>query len=389
MTERLRVVVCGYVVRGPLGGLAWHHLQYVLGLARLGHDVLFMEDSEDYPACYDPETHALSTDPSYGLGFAADAFQRTGLPDAWAYYDAHGDRWLGPLGDRAPVLAAQADVLLNVSGVNPPRGWWQGIPRRVLLDTDPAFTQIRHLEDSAALAAVRSSHTSFLTFAGNIRRGSLVPDDGLAWEPTRQPVVLDAWPLVPGDPHASWTTVMQWDSYAEREHRGVVYGMKSRSFGPYLRLPARVPGERLALAVGSPSAPRDQLRAAGWEVLDPLAATRDPWTFRGFVQRSKGEFAVAKEGYVVSRSGWFSERSANYLASGRPAVLEDSGFSSWLPCGTGLLAFRNPEEAADALEEVSADYERHCRAARDLAVAHFDARDVLNEILDSVAGSPR
>src|SRR5579884_3907758 len=132
--ERLRIVVCGYMVRGPLGGLAWHHLQYVLGLKRLGHEVLFLEDSDDYESCYDPTTHQVGTDPTYGLGFTRAAFERLGMPEAWAYYDAHQGRWHGPAAARAVGFARSCDLLLNVSWVNPLRPWLAEVDRRALVD---------------------------------------------------------------------------------------------------------------------------------------------------------------------------------------------------------------------------------------------------------------
>ena len=141
----VRIVVLGYIVRGPLGGLAWHHLQYVLGLAALGHDVWFLEDGDEYAGCYDPSRDMVGTDPSYGLTFTASAFERLGLADRWAYYDAHGTGWLGPAAPRIPEITGSADVLINLSGVNPIRDWAPHIPIRIFVDTDPAFTQIRHL----------------------------------------------------------------------------------------------------------------------------------------------------------------------------------------------------------------------------------------------------
>lgn len=379
--SRLRVVVLGYVVRGPIGGLAWHHLQYVLGLARLGHDVYFVEDSDDYAACYDPSKDAMTTDPSYGLRFAADAFERLGLGARWAYYDAHASVWRGAAHASAPDICASADILLNLSGVNPLRPWLAATPVRVLLDTDPAFTQIRHLTDDAA-RRLADAHTSFFTFAENIARDDcLVPDDGFDWQPTRQPVVLDCWPVTPGRAGAKWTTVMQWDSYPAREYGGRRFGMKSESFAPYMELPARA-GRIFELAVGSPDAPRALLESRGWDVLNPLEAAPDPWAYRRFIERSKAEWSVAKAGYVVSRSGWFSERSAVYLASGRPVVTEETGFSRWLDADAGLLSFATPDEALAAVEEVNRCYDAHCRAAREVAAAFFDARRVLTHLLE-------
>jgi hypothetical protein len=179
---------------------------------------------------------------------------------------------------------------------------------------------------------------------------------------------------------------MLWESYPAREYGGVRYGMKSDSFAPYLDLPRRA-GRVFELAVGSPSAPRDLLRASGWLVRDPREPTRDPWTYQRYVESSKAEFAVAKHGYVASGSGWFSERSVTYLASGRPVLLQDTGFSRWLPTGTGLVAFGTPEEALAGIADIDRRYAVHCRAAREIAEEYFDARTVLPELLESAMGN--
>jgi hypothetical protein len=383
----LRVVVAGYVVRGPLGGLAWHHLQYVLGLTRLGHDAYFVEDSDDYPACYDPVRGETGTDPAYGLRFAEQAFGRLGLGDRWAYHDAHAGRWQGPAAARAESLCSGADLLLNVSGVNPVRPWLARIPARALIDTDPVFTQVRNLTDPDHRDRSRA-HTTFFTFGENLGTPlAEAPDDGLPWEPTRQPVVLDAWPPTPAPADAPFTTVMQWDSYPAMEYGGTRYGMKSESFGRYAELPRRA-GARFELALGSANAPRKWLEERGWSVCDPLAATRDPWTYQSYIRNSKAEFSVAKQGYVTTRSGWFSERSAAYLASGRPVLLEDTGFSDRLPSGTGLVPFGCPDAAAAGVESICVQYERHCEAARDLAADCFDSRKVLASLVErAMAGA--
>jgi hypothetical protein len=379
------VVVLGYVVRGPLGGLAWHHLQYVLGLAALGHDVVFLEDSEDYPACYDPSTHSVGTSPVYGLAFIDAAFRKLGLGAAWAYFDAHEEKWHGPAGPRFRGAGIEADVLLNVSGVNPLREWTRAVPRRVLIDTDPAFTQIRHITDPAARSRA-GAHTHFYTFGENFgRTGCAMPDDGFPWRPTRQPVALERWPVAPPAPAGPLTTVMQWDSYQVLRHAGTDYGMKSASFPPYLDLPASS-GRPFRLAVGSETAPREELSRHGWEVADPLEVTRDPWTYQDFVAGSRAEWSVAKAGYVTSRCGWFSERSAAYLASGRPVVVQDTGFSEWLAPSAGVLPFSTPEEALVQIDRLDHDYPARCRAARAVAEGHFDARQVLGRMLDEVLG---
>jgi hypothetical protein len=157
--------------------------------------------------------------------------------------------------------------------------------------------------------------------------------------------------------------------------------MKGESFGPYLDLPGRA-GPVFELALGSASAPRELLRQKGWELRDPQAVTRDPWTYRSYIAGSKAEFSVSKHGYVVSRSGWFSERSACYLASGRPVLVQDTGFTRWLPAGAGVLAFRTPEEAAAGAEQIGHRYDFHCRAARTIVEEYFDARRVLPSLIE-------
>jgi hypothetical protein len=361
--DRLRIVVLGYLVRGPIGGMAWHHLHYVLGLKALGHDVLFLEDSDDYPSCYDPSRHVVDESPQYGLRFAADAFRRLGISESWTYYDAHTNVWHGPAAGAAIAFCESADLVLNVSGVN------------------PLFTQIRHLTD-ADRRRPAANHNRHFTFGESIgQRDCTVPSDGFDWKPTRQPIALEAWPPSQGPADGRFTTVMQWDSYPEVDYGGVTFGMKSQAFGTFLDLPRQV-GERLEIALGGHEAPRDELQAHGWRLVDPLQVTRDPWTYQDYIAASKAEFGIAKHGYVSSRCGWFSERSACYLAAGRPVVVQDTGSSNHLPTGRGLLTFSNLESAAAAVEEVAARYDEHCQAAREICEAHFNSRVVLTLLLE-------
>lgn len=379
----VRILVLGYIVRGPYGGLAWHHLQYAMGLASLGHDVYFFEDSEDYPACCDPATGAVSTDPRYGLRFAADVFGSVGLEDRWAYYDSHASCWYGPLGTAARDIAASADVLLNVSGVNPLRSWLENVPIRAFIDTDPAFTQIRHLTDCGA-RELALKHTAFLTFGENMfGLDCSIPDDGFPWKPTRQPIALDVWKVNGAGNSGSFTTIMQWESYPARQYAGRSYGMKSASFEPFLELPRRT-SAILELALGSATAPRVELRGIGWSIVDPTLVACDIYAYQRYISASKAEFSVAKHGYVASRSGWFSERSAAYLASGRPVVTQDTGFSHWLETGLGVLRFETPEEALNGIREVCNCYEVQSRAARRIAEEYFDAKKVLPKLLSDV-----
>jgi hypothetical protein len=382
-TQRFRILVLGYIVRGPIGGLAWHHLQYVLGLAAIGHDVCFLEDSDDYPGCYDPDSGVLGTDPTYGLAFIARTFERLGLAGQWAYHDAHAGRWSGPAAGRFDGRRSDADLLIKISGMNPLREWCRDVPRRVFVDTDPVFTQIRHLTDPAA-HALAMLHTHHCTFGENVGQPDcLIPDDGFRWRPTRQPIVLDQWPVTPVRRGASLTTVMQWDSYAVARYGGREFGMKSASFPPYQALPERT-GLPFEIALGGASAPRTDLIRHGWVLRDPLVVARDPWSYQEYLAASLAEFGVAKDGYVSSRSGWFSERSAAYLASGRAVVVQDTGCSRWLKADGGVLFFTTPDEAIEQLREVAANPSGHGARARDVAAAFFDARGVLSELVDDV-----
>ncbi|HXV28424.1 MAG TPA: hypothetical protein VD913_05605, partial [bacterium] len=353
--EKLRIVVLGYIVRGPLGGMSLKDLHYLTGLARLGHDVHFIEDSDNYPSCYDPLLNLTDIDPSYGLAYTDKVMNSIGLGKRWAYFDAHKAQWFGPCGRRAVEICQNADMAVNICGINPLRSWLEKIPCRVLIDEDPVFTQIRHLTDPEFSRRARQ-HNAFFSFAENIGRpGCTIPDDGIPWKSTRQPVVLDEMPVFAGHPEGKFTTVMQWESYPSREYQGIRYGMKSESFLPFMDLAGKTKSI-LELAVANDSAPRETLRQKGWLIVDALKITRDPSTYLEYIRNSKAEFSVAKHGYVRTQSGWFSERSLVYLASGRPVVVQETGFSDWLHRKGGVLSFNSPEQALEGIEEVNQRY---------------------------------
>jgi hypothetical protein len=386
--ERRRILVLGYLIRMPLGGLTWHYLQFATGLQALGHDVYYLEDScffedDERAWFYDPVSATMGADPANGLRFARDVFDRSGLAGRWALFDHRQSRWVGPASGSIRQICATADALLNVSAANPLRAPLDEIPVRVFIDTDPLFSQLR-IATNPIRRRLALQHNRFFTLGENIPSGrSTVPCDGIAWQATRQPILIETWPTTPGPVRGPFTTLMAWDSFAAEEHAGVRYGMKSSAFQPFMDLPRRT-GADLVLGLFDPVGAPDELRANGWTLRDGKALTSDPWAYQAFVSESKAEFSVAKAGYVASRCGWFSDRTATYLASGRPAVVQDTGFSDWLETGLGVVPFQTPDEASAAIADVNRRYESHCRAARELAEHYFDARRVLTRLLDAV-----
>lgn len=379
----LRIVVLGYLVRGPVGGMAWVTLHYLHTLRSLGHDVWFIEDSTDSAwCCYDPQRSVTDADPSFGLGYTAEVFRREGLPPKWAYWDAHTGRWLGAGARHALEACRSADLVLNLSGINTLRTWTAEIPNRAFIDTDPGFTQIRHLTDPTA-RELAAQHTSFFTYAEHFGLPDCtIPQDGFPWQPMRQPIALDRWPVRTARRGAPFTTIMQWNSYAVKSYQGQHLGMKSESFAPYFDLPGKttVP---LELALGGADAPRAELQRAGWRLVNPLEVSLWPWDYQAYIRDSAGEFGVAKHGYVSTHSGAFSDRTAAYLVSGRPVVVQDTGFSKTFPVGEGLLPYSTPEQAIAALEAAQREPEKHQRAARALAESLFDGRKVLRGVVDA------
>lgn len=364
------------MVRHPLGGLCWHHLQYLVGFQRLGHEVIFLEDYGWEGSCYDPARDCMTDDPAYGVSFLQNLLHPFGLDTSWCYLAADG-RAYGMSREALAVYCDECDIYFNLSNIN----WIPELERcrrRVLVDTDPVFTQI----GGFGMGGPFSQYDVLFTYGENVhRRGCEMPTGGARWLPTRQPVTLDLWPVTEGDKSAPFTTVINWSAYGDREYQGKTYGQKDREFASFFELPREV-GEPMAMAVNGPPDVRCKLADGGWRLDDPRDVTRDTASYQRYIGESRAEFCVAKHAYVTTGSGWFSDRSAAYMAMGRPVVLQDTGFSRFLPCGEGLLAFRTHDEAVAAIQQVRKDYAVHCRAARSIAETYFDARQVLSSLLE-------
>jgi hypothetical protein len=376
-----RVVVAGYLVRYPLGGYAWQALHFLAGLRALGCEAFFYEDSEYYAEAYVPGADAMSTDYDYGIRATANFLGAHGFGDAWAFWDAARDRTHGAGAERTRAALADADLFVNLAGVNrvPPARRPRAVAAYV--DLDPAYTQIRLAQGDAGLAAMIGEHAVHFTLGENIGTPACrIPVGRVRWQPIRQPIVAALWAPLPPDPTAPFTTVGRWDATGrDVSLDGETFGWRKRTeWFRFLDLP-RATGRRFRVAMDVASRPEDlaRLAAAGWEVVDPLEVSRDPHVYRAFIRESGGEFTVAKDVNIRLRSGWFSDRSACYLAAGRPVVNQDTGFDERLPTGEGLFAFRTPEDAVAAFATIAADHPRHCRAARRIAEEHFAPARVL------------
>lgn len=380
----MNVVVTGWVAPFPLAGFLWHPLGFALGFRDLGHDVWYIEDSGDAPWGYDPTDDIEDSSCRAGIAFMRDELAAVGLGDRWAFRHVPTDSWAGLDRDTALDVIADADVLVNVSLTLTMRPEYLRIPHRLAIDTDPVFTQVRIARGDAALAPVPELHTRLFTFGRPPLPAQRAADE---WVPTRQAVHAASWPVAAPPPDgASFSTVTTWKAYPPVAWDGVEYGAKDRAMLPFLDLPSQVVAPlSVAMGAGSEQAAGTRLLAEhGWLLDNPIDATRSSAAYRRFIEASAGELGFAKHGYVEARSGWFSERTCCYLASGRPAIVQDTGWTDWLPSGDGLIAFSTPAEAATAIETVTEDHARHAKAARALVEQHFEASTVCTALLDAL-----
>ncbi|MBI4870259.1 MAG: hypothetical protein HY814_01685 [Candidatus Riflebacteria bacterium] len=376
------LVVAGALAQKPgVGGHTWQFLQYLLGFQRLGWRVLFV-DRLGPGMCRDAAGHECRVEESFNLAYFLEVMERFGLSGSFSLAcDVPG----GHLGvSRKEVLerTARSAILLNVMGFLQDEAILAAAPKRVFLDTDPGFGQMWHALGQADLF---SGHTAHVTIGENIGKPDCeLPTCSLPWLVTPQPVVLEAWPVTQAPADARFTSIASWrGAYGPVELNGKRYGLRVHELHKFAWLPrgSARPFE-LALAL-HPADEKDRAMLAGngWSLVEPKLVARDPWAYRDFIQASHAEILIAKGIYVQTRSGWVSERSLCYLASGKPVVAQDTGLAGLYPTGAGLLTFTTPEEASCAIEAVEKDYARHCRAARELAVEHSDSDKVLGRLL--------
>jgi len=380
MSSMGSVVIAAALAQRPgVGGHTWFALQYLLGFRKLGWEVLLV-DRLDAGMCRDRSGAPCPPQGSANLAYLEEVMERFELADSWSVLLPGGQTAGLP---RAEVerRVASADLLFNVMGYLDDEDLLEASRLRVFLDIDPGFGQMwREL----ALADLFSGHDRFVSVGLNVGRdGCGVPDCGIDWITTLPPVALDHWPAAPGG--TAFTSVASWRGpYDPVEYEGHTYGLRVHEFRRFAELPRRTAAKfEVALSIDpAESADLERLSAGGWTLLDPAAVAGDPFAYNRFIQGSGAEFTVAKGIYVDTRSGWFSDRSACYLASGKPVVAQETGFGSHLPTGTGLIPFTTPAEALLAVEEVRADPAGHGAAAREIAEQHLDANRVLSRLIE-------
>ena len=389
----------------PYAGMAWMNMQITVGLLRLGHDVVYLETTSAWP--YDPVRQAKVDDSDYAVQYLSRVADWFGLGDRWAYRRTYSDgAWLGPAAFRATELLVHSDAVFNIAGATRPTK--DGVPMKNLIyfGTDPVYHEISYLNGDDETQAIIDEHEAMVTYGENIgTAASPIPPLPRLKATTRQPVLVDLWATGPPRRDA-YTTVANW----KQDGREVVFGgerylwSKDVEFMRFIDVPSRA---RVPIELATNLAPADSIRFTHdepepvktrgvvddarkllgrnrWLVVDALSFTQDPWSYRDYVQASRAEFSVARDLNVRLRSGWFSERSACYLAAGRPVITQDTGFGTVLPTGEGLFAFSTSDDALAAIDMVESDYERHSRAAREIAEEYFRAETVLQRLLDDL-----
>jgi hypothetical protein len=405
MKRKHTIIVVGTMASDPYAGMAWMHMQITAGLRRLGHDVYYFEVTSTWP--YDPVRNTRVDDTEYAVPYLARVAESFGLGDRWAYRASFADgQWYGPSSTRAEILLANADAVLNVAGATHFSQEGLEVRRLVYYGTDPVYHEIGFANGVEEIQAIISEHDDVVTYGENIGTpGCPIPPLPRLRSRTRQPVLLDLWQA--GAPsRAEFTTVGNWrQDGRDVTFQGETYfWSKHREFLKFINLPLRS-GQPIELAMnladpktiwhgvhdgdivkakGFAPDDRDLLGLHGWRLVDARPFTTDPWTYRDYVQASRGEFTVARDLNVRLRSGWFSERSACYLAAGRPVITQDTGFGRNLPTGEGLFAFNTMDEVLSAFDAIHSDYERQSRAARDIAEEYFKAETVLTRVIDDL-----
>jgi hypothetical protein len=367
------------------GGLTWFHLQFLVGLRRLGWNVLFL-DWLDPAMCVDAAGRRTTLENSENLQYFLKVMQDFGLTECFSLNYNRGERVIGLSSATVHEIVRRSEFLFNVMGYLNDEAVLSRSRRRVFIDIDPGFGQMWRALD---LHDAFSGHDVFVTLGRNIGQPNCaIPTCELSWITLAQPVVLSEWPVEPPCEHGAFTSIGAWRGpNAPIEYQGNLYGLRVHEFRKFVALPlsCRSSSFEQALEI-HPAETADiaLLREHGWKLVDPKTVAGGPKTYRRYIVESKAEFLVPKQIYVATRSGLLSDRSAYYLATGRPVLARDTGLGELYPLGDGLIAFSTLDEAVAGVEAIQHDYRRHCRAAREIAEEYFDSDKVLAKLLNDL-----
>ncbi len=384
-TARPKIIVFGILFWYPLAGVTYQFLHFLLGLRKLGYDPYYVEDSARW--IYNPNLGDSSPDARQNIDAVAPILKAHGLEDRWAFRGHYeGGQCYGGTEAKIAELYATADVMINVTGAQELREEHLRCPVRVYLETDPVVSQIQIAQGDKNTIAALDRHTHHFTYGENLGcPDCLLPVGRYQWRPTRQPVLLDLWQPLPALPGAAYNTIATWKNVG----RDIVfngetyYWSKDREFLKFIDLPQQR-SDKFELAAGVDAPTYHRLQTNLWNVVDPVHISRDMQRYNHYIRQSRGEFSVAKDQNIRLKSGWFSDRSACYLAAGRPVINQETGFSHHLPTGRGLFAFQNMDDILAAVDTIKKDYAGNCRAAQEIAVEYFAAEKVLTNVLDQL-----
>lgn len=386
MRKRDRIVVFGILSLSPYAGVAWQLLHYLEGFRRLGYDVYYVDDTCAWPSDADGSP---TSDPKFILGYLQRVMEFWDGSNQWVYRSGVDGTSHGPLGAPLSELLAESDILVNLTGSTVLREEHLAVPIRIYLETDPFLPEIEVAQGLQTTIDALGAHTHHFTFGENIGTPHCdVPTNGLTYIPTRQPVVIDWWNKEHAaglaNEHTPYTTVTSW----KQAGKDIVWNgdrylwSKHEELMKFINVPLLAQRRFHAAIATRDCTAIALLNENGWTHSDAIELTANQIEpYRAFVQTSRGEFTVAKDQYVRPLTGWFSDRSASYLAAGRPVITQETGFSRFLPTGRGLHAFRTMDEVVEAIEAIERDYEGSSAAAYEIAREHFAAEKVLNEML--------
>ncbi|MDQ6765511.1 MAG: hypothetical protein M3Z22_05350 [Verrucomicrobiota bacterium] len=385
--KRKKLVVMGFMGSIPIAGVIWQHLHYIVGLQRLGHDVYYIEDSARLP--YNPETLQIEDEFDYAVASLRRLASDYGFADRWAFcarYES-GFPTAGLSLPKIRKLYRDADAILNVCGSQELNEDLLPNERLIYVESDPGLEQIKVDRRDPPTLKYLGRHHALFTFGENVGTEHFpVPARGLKWLPTRQPIVTEFWQTrAAPSAGAVFTSVANWTTGGLKDFswRGEKYvWSKSNQFRRFLSAP-QAAGETFELATDIKDVrTRARFERHGWRFRSPQRLSVRLRDYLNYIRRSKGEFTVAKDQYVRLRTGWFSDRSACYLAAGRPVITQETGFTRHYGNNGGLFAFSSLGEIAEAVKMINADYRKHSRAARELACEFFEAETVLKSLLD-------